>query len=292
METKPADSVPVEQLAQVFNSAYSTYPGGAVVNFTGGTLTAWFQRNLISLPHSYAFFHPDVEGGQENPVGYAFIAERDDRQGHCRLATFGIAKEAQGKRLGSKAIRHIVEDQKKRGIRVMELECVKQDVKTLGMYQRLGFEEVQELPEWEREAVPLESQDFEEDESLEECDVAEVDRLVREFGDENLPWQAYTVSASSSAEKGFKLGHAYCVISDPADQESDAITVVTVFVEREWRGKGEARRLVRAMLARFKGKKWETLGVFPRVYGDKLAKVAGAREVDMQQAQMRLELND
>lgn len=287
MESRPASSVTPAQLAQLFNSSFKGYIGGDV-NLNADTFTEWYEQHLISMAHSHVFFDASISG--DEPIAFCLIAEREDRPGHSRLGSMGVAGMAQGKRVGSKALATVVQRERERGVRVLELECIQSNVPALVMYQRMGFEIMRELPVWEREAVSVDSTEFADDPALEEVSVAEVDALVKKYAVADLPWQIWFVSKMSTAQRAFRLGHAWCATSDPEDGEKDMVKLATLLVEPEWRGRGEGTRLVRAMMGRFRGKKWIARGLFPREFGDGLARRVGAAELEVRQVQMRLEL--
>ncbi|KAL6862796.1 hypothetical protein ACO1O0_003034 [Amphichorda felina] len=287
MECRPASSLPAAQIAQLFNSSFTGYIAGDV-NFTAETFTAWAETNLVNLPRSYVFFDPSISA--DGPIAFGLIALREDQPRLSRLGTMGVAPIAQGKGVGTRALAMIVEREREAGQEELELECIQTNTRALAMYRRIGFKEMRELPGWEHEAVPAGSDEFRDDPALEEVTVAEVDALVKKHGAADMPWQVYFMSRLSIAQRAFRLGHAWCVTTDPEDKEKNEIKIASLIVEPEWRGQGEATRLARAMMGRFRGKKWCAPGVIPAEYGDGLAKKVGAVRPKIGQFQMRLKL--
>lgn len=179
--------------------------------------------------------------------------------------------------------------EKAQGIKILELECIQQNTPALKLYQRAGFETMRELLGWERD-VP-QPQEFSPDDAIEECSIAEVDELVKKYGAKDLSWQAWGFSRLPHADRGFKLGHAYCVVSDPDDEKSDTIKLWSLIVEPQHRGNGEAKRLAKAMMGKYTGKKWGVNPIFAKEYGDKLAQELGFSETKLTEYQMRLDIS-
>ncbi|KAI6785202.1 uncharacterized protein J7T54_006844 [Emericellopsis cladophorae] len=287
MESRPANDVSPGLLASLFNSAYSVYPSGSP-GFDAETMTAWLSRNRISLQRSHVFYSAD---GVDEALGIALVARRSDKPTHSRLAMIGIIPTAQGHGYGSEGVDLVISAERASGTEILELECLVNDTKALTMYQRRRFQAVLEMPEWESEVI--DQMEWHEDPgraTLKETTVDEVERIIEEHGDkERLPWQAYMLSSQRSAKRAFRLGHAYCAISDPDEEESgEPVSLASLIVEEECRGQGQAWDLIRCVLSRYKGRRWSVPGVFPR--SGLLGRLPGD-ETDHGQVLMRLKLN-
>ncbi|KAG9259198.1 uncharacterized protein F5Z01DRAFT_29551 [Emericellopsis atlantica] len=287
MKSRPAHEASPGLLASLFNAAYSVYPSGSP-GFDAETMTAWLIRNRISLQRSHVFYPGD---GPDEALGIALVARRSDKPTHSRLAMIGIIPTAQGHGYGSKGLDMVISAERASGTEVLELECLIDDTKALTMYHRRRFEAVLEMPEWESEVI--DQFEWHEDPgkaALEEITVGEVERIIEEHGDkERLAWQAYMLSSHRSAKRAFRLGHAYCAISDPDEEESgQPISLASLIVEEEYRGQGQAWDLIRCVLSRYKGRRWSVPGVFPR--SGLMGRLPG-EESDHGQVLMRLKLN-
>ncbi|KFH43702.1 hypothetical protein ACRE_055390 [Hapsidospora chrysogenum ATCC 11550] len=304
MESRPASSIPAAQLVRLVNSAFEGYVGGAV-NHDEETLTAWCQKHFMVLELSHVFFDTEgTNGGTDSsskndgnggePIAFGLIAVREDRPGQSRLGAFGVAGWAQGKGIGSRAMVMIVERERERGVEVLELECMQNNPRAVKMYRKLGFEVLRDLPGW---IVPLSERRDEvqhDDVALLEVTVDEVDGLVKKWAMADLPWQAWFVSTMGIAKRGFRLGHAWCVTSDPEGEAEGkgekTVELATLIVEPGWRRRGEGTRLIRAMMGRFSGRKWEVPAILPGEYVDELARRFGGERGEKAQYQMRLKL--
>jgi ribosomal protein S18 acetylase RimI-like enzyme len=307
MESRPASSIPLAQLVRLVNSAFEGYVGG-VVNHDEESLAAWCRKHFMVLELSHVFFDTGAtDGGADNngnndgnggePIAFGLIAVREDRPGQSRLAAFGVTGWAQGKGIGSRAMVMIAERERERGVEVLELECMQHNPRGVKMYQKLGFEVLRDLPGW---VVPLSEENEVQKQGddaaalLEEVTVEEVDALVKRWATADLPWQAWFVSTMAMAKRGFRLGHAWCVTSDPEGEAESkgekTVELATLIVEPGWRRRGEGTRLIRAMMGRFRGRKWEVPAILPAEYVNELARRFGAERGEKAQYQMRLKL--
>ncbi|KAI9903934.1 hypothetical protein N3K66_000463 [Trichothecium roseum] len=319
LKSRPASELTMDQLAALGSLAFSNYVAGPL-KFAGDTMMRYVQTNHVDLARSHIFYDAssssgggDGDGDGEN-LAFALVATREDRPRDARLAAFGVVPAAQGKGVGRRAVDMVVEAERARGTRVLELEVITANVAGVKLYERTGFGVVRELYAWERPAEDVyrappspEGQkggDGEEEETLRECSVEEVSRLVRADGDAGeLTFQAYLFADNPSSQLAFRRGRAYAVISDPAaaaDDDDGIISVMTLFVEPGHRGKGEAAGLIRAVLERYAGeqqqqqqqqrKKWLAKAWFDRSVGEGLARTAGFRKYHLSQYLMRRDL--
>lgn len=285
MESRPASTASSAQLAEVWNAAFSDYVGGSV-NFNAETVSLWFSKNFISLPRSHVFFLPSEP---DKLIAFCLIAIRDDKPGESRIPMMGVVPSARGG-TGSRAVNEVIRAEKAHGTKLIELECIQNNPLGLNLWKRKGFTILREIPGWERDAPP--AGEFASNSELQDCSIGEVDLLVQKHGAKDLAWQAWGFGPRATPKtRAFKLGHAYCVVSDPRDKEEDTVTMHSLFVDPEWRLKGEATKLVKAMMGNFPGMKWEASPIFAKEYGDGIARRLGFREDKSKQYQMRLTLD-
>lgn len=286
MESKPATSATSAQLAEVFNSAFSDYVGGSV-DFDAESLETWFSKNFVSRSRSRVVFS---SSNPDQLAAYCFISVKDANPYESRIPIMGVAPFARGTGTGSRLLDDVIKAEKSLGATTIELECIKDNPLALNMYKRRNFMSLRELWGWERDApVPGE---FSNEPELQDCTIEEVDALVKKHGAKDLPWQAMEFYKRLGPNmRAVRLGPAYCVVTDPSDPDADTVTLHSFIVDPAERNQGHARKMIRAMLGTFPGKKWEVPGIFPREYGDNMAKELGFRESEGNQFQMRLSLN-
>ncbi|KAK2834891.1 hypothetical protein FQN49_006808 [Arthroderma sp. PD_2] len=282
MESRPASELPVAQVAALFNKSFEGYIWSAVpANFSEESFSEAIRLNFISLPRSHVFYAADKPS---EPVGLAIIAVRPDKPTETRLLAMGIFKSARGKSAGTAAVRIILDAEKACGMERVGWECVKQNTAAVKLYRRAGSTTIRELFGWQRE--PTAEGEFKTSPDLKSCTFEEIDLLVKTHSAKNLPWQAWGFAKKPEENRAFRLGDAYCVVTDPEDKEKDAIRLECLIVDPRSRGKGEARRLVEAMLGRYPGKKWVVLPRFPREYGESIAAHFGFKAMEVSQYQM------
>lgn len=89
MQSRPASDLSFQQLATLFNDAFTGYIGGSF-NFSAEALEKWIPNNCISLARSHVFYHAPEAANNDEYVAFAFIALRHDKPNHARLAVMGL----------------------------------------------------------------------------------------------------------------------------------------------------------------------------------------------------------
>lgn len=285
MESKPATDLSLEQLASVFNEGFENYMG-QVPHQNATILPAVLHSHFVSLERSRIYFSNDADG---TPVARAFalVSVREDRPTAVRLGGMAVTPVARGKGAGKQILAEIMQLEREAGSKTMDLECFKINAPALALYRRMGFETVYETAGWERGVVgPIE---FDQNPGLERTTTDEVIEICKNHADDEITWQAYGWSRTVRENtRAYKLGHAYGVID--VGEGEEPMRMLTLVVEKEHRGKGEARALVRAVLAKYSGKRWVINPRFPKHVGAKLAAECGFRDHELQQFLMRVQL--
>ncbi|TWU78481.1 hypothetical protein ED733_008950 [Metarhizium rileyi] len=283
MESRPISELSTGQIADLFNKSFEDYVG-ATVKFTAESMASYIDLNYISTSRGHAFYSSERPN---EPIGFAFIAVRPDKPTETRLGAMGMVKASRGKGLGPKALRMVFDAEKARGTSVVGFECIQQNAPAVKMYKNAGCVITRELLGWQY--TPKE-EEFSTDPELKVCSFEEIDLLVKMHAAADLPWQAWGFSRNTETNRAFSLGDAYCVVTDPEDRQKDTVKLVCLIVKPQSRGKGEATRLVKATMAQFPGKKWMAPPIFPKEYGERLARRLGFEETDMTQYQLEMKL--
>lgn len=279
MELIAADELTSSQLAGLFSQAYSDYVLGRV-KLGPESFSAWCRNNLVSLTRSIIALDPE-------PVGFIMMSCRDDRPIETHVAAMGVVPRFRRRSYALQMLTVLAKNERAHGVQTIDPDTFDNNVAAFEVFRKAGFLVIHDLPGWER-ATP-EANEFGVDGSLIECPMAQVNTLVRRFAEDNLPWQTHEFILLPQAENAFKLGHAYCVVSDPYSSR-DNIKLQCLFVEPEWRRRGEVTKLVKAMMARFPGKKWGANPIFPGEYARGIAGRLGFQLSAMSQKQMQLKL--
>lgn len=267
-EYRPAD------LAALFNRAFANYLAGSI-NMDTPIFAGFVARESIDLGLS------QVAVRDSKPVGFGLIA----RQGwSSRLAGMGVVPEAAGQGVGRWLLGQLVDEARARGDRLMELEAFEQNTPAVRLYESAGFKVVRRLYGYEvQNAHGLLG-----DVALESVDITEIGRVVAFYGDRDLPWQisGLTIARFSPPHLGYRMEHAYTVISPPTNP---TIVIRALFVLPEFRRQGEAARLLSHLFAIYPDKRWLVPQVCPEEYGYIYERFGFTRSA-LNQYQMRLNL--
>jgi ribosomal protein S18 acetylase RimI-like enzyme len=204
----------------------------------------------------------------------------------CRLAAMAIVPEARGQGVGTWLVHRLVEEAGQRGERRMVLEVIEQNTAGVRLYEGCGFRLVRRLVGYAGpgHAGPGHAGAAAD---LEEVDVRQVARLVTAHGLPDLPWQ---ISGESLAlvgppSRGFRLGAAYAVISNP---EAPRVGIRALVVVPAARGRGQGAALLGALMARYPDREWSMPALCPEELAG-LLKSAGLERDELSQRQMALE---
>lgn len=296
MDIRFGSDFTVEQLAECSNDAFANYIGGPIV-FTPEDLAAYLPINGIQLARSPIMYDTDTN----RPIGFAFMAYRDDLPTEARLGGMGVVADWVGKGVGTKLLTAVIDATRSDGIKTIWLEVFQQNAPAVKLYTRFGFEIVRPLVGWEKpaaaaddtDAAPQQQQQQLPSQDLEETTPAEVLALVRKHAAEDLPWQLWSqfgLTKKPLKSRVFRLGQAYCAVTDPEDESKNTASLQALIVEPEARGRGQGTALLRAVLEKFPGKAWQVPRTVPQEYGDVIAQRLGFTLYTLNQYQMRLRI--
>ena len=110
------------------------------------------QIDVLSLKEATAFFAEQTfTGGAEEDgviVGLDILHTNNiGRCGHIANASYAVAADQRGKRIGEKLVVHSLEMAKESGFRIMQFNAVVADNKgAISLYKKLGFKELGTIP--------------------------------------------------------------------------------------------------------------------------------------------------
>lgn len=267
-----ASNYSVPQLADLMNRGFEGY--FISVELDASALFEIIRRNGIDLLESRIIL-ADGEA-----VGLALIARRGWTS---RLAAMGIVTSARNGGVGTWTMERLIEEARARGEKEMVLEVIQQNTAGVKLYQKVGFKTVRNLYGYKLEKPQIESTD-----ALQELDIRDYAHLVTLHGLSNLPWQASGETASNFTppSRAYRLGDAYCLISNPS---VDHVAISSLLVLPDGRGRGQAVRLLKTVFAAFPGKVWHVSALCPEEVGFVFEK-AGMKREELSQFQMGLKL--
>jgi ribosomal protein S18 acetylase RimI-like enzyme len=194
-----------------------------------------------------------------------------------------LIPEARGQGIGRWCMTQLVDEARARGERMMVLEVIEQNTPAVRLYQGCGFRTLRRL-------VSLEASGLRKTtcSELEEVDLYQVALLVTMFGLPDLPWQisGETLAQSGPPSRAYRLGNAFVAISNP---DEDQVAIRSLLVKPQSRGKGQAARLLEAVMAKHPDKIWRVPALCPEEVGGVFEKV-GFEEGSLSQFQMAIDL--
>jgi ribosomal protein S18 acetylase RimI-like enzyme len=218
------------------------------------------------------------------PVGVLLLVRRGWRS---RVAGMGFAPEVRGQGLGRQALLETIREAKERRERTLFLEVFEQNAPAVHLYTGLGFQTMRRLVGYRRDA----GEAAESADRLEEIDPLDFARAAARDGEPDLPWMLTpeTLSAITWPARAFRLGeHAYGLIPDSA---AEKLVLTALVVSREHRRQGWGTRLVRALDAAFPGRPWSIPPIVPEELAPGFFASLGWGGWEINQLEMRLELD-
>lgn len=110
------------------------------------------QIDVLSLKEATAFFAEQTFTGVAEEDGvivglYILHPNNIGRCGHIANASYAVAADQRGKRIGEKLVVHSLEMAKESGFRIMQFNAVVADNKgAISLYKKLGFKELGTIP--------------------------------------------------------------------------------------------------------------------------------------------------
>jgi ribosomal protein S18 acetylase RimI-like enzyme len=244
------------------------------IAFTPAVLARGVRVHGLDLGTSRVVYRDDV------PIGIALLAHRGWT---TRLAAMGIAAASRHAGTGQWLLERILAEGRQRGDRRFVLEVITDNRPAFRVYEKAGFAIQRRLLGYQgRDLAGASAQ------GVEEVDVLDVARLVVQEGMPDLPWQ---VSGETVAQLGppavaFRLGDAFAVL-EPQETQVELLGLV---VRPQARRRGEATRLLRALIALHAGKSWKIAARVPEEIPPSLFTRLGFVPEPLSQWQMVLNL--
>lgn len=268
LRLEPVLDHPIPTLCEVGTDAFTGYLAG------GMTLTPTLLSYLCAVDAADLRLSRMVMHGDE-PVGFALMAQRGRT---TRLIVFGVIRAWQEKKVGREAIGLLLDEARQRGDERMLLECFEQNERGIRLYTSFGFKPIRRLFGWGAEDLNGIPGD------LVEVDTSEVAHVGMMTPTGNWPWQggAHAALRHGPPSRGYRLGDAYASISDPS---VEVLTIRHLAVHPGFHRKGEATRLVGALVAAHPGKKWRIGQIVPEEFSP-IFERNGFSRLDLNQFQM------
>lgn len=252
----------LEATAQVLTRGFSDY--FVPITSSPAILLGMVRADSVDLAASRVL----VRDGQ--PIAAALIARRGWTS---RLAGMAVVPEARHGGVGRVMVEHLLNEARARGERTMVLEVIEQNDPAVKLYERCGFTRIRRLTGHSRRAA-AEAQGS--NAALEQIDPRALAQLIAVHGLPDLPWQvsAETVAQTTPPAVALRLGASAVLLSDPT---ASVVGIRALVTEREARGQGGSRTLLRAVMARFPGREWRASAIFPEEMSEAFTSVGLVR---------------
>lgn len=273
LSVRPAIDVPLNDLIDLWNSAFADYVTGPV-RFTTSLMAQFLYASDINLNFSQVAFADD------RPAGIAMVS----RQGWTvRLAGMGVGADFQGKGIGKYLLSQLLDQARGRGDRQYVLEAFEQNERAVKLYENMGFQITDRLMGYTAEQLAGDP-----DPALTEIDIYEVAQALMQHGDPKLPWQVSSshIIRYGAPTRAYRLGDAVAAISDP---NAANIRLIAMIVPPAQQHKGEGSRLLRVLAGNYAGKQWFVPPICPQRFGNFLLK-HGFKQDRLNQVLMEIDL--
>lgn len=275
----PAMTAPDVTLASALNAPFPVLAEAMARGFEGyfvpipsdpGVFAARVRQEQIDLASSLVAL-----GAAGEAVGLALVARRGTTD---RVAAMGVALPWRGRGVGDALLRRLALDARARGARRLLLEVVEQNAPAVALYGKHGFAVTRRLVGHEGALPPGDAAD------LHEWDVEAFADLAARDGDPALPWQLHvaTLGALTPPSCALRLGPAAALVNTAGE----AVVVRGLVVERARRREGHGTRLLRALAARFEGRRLAVPAVVPEGPQDAFLRAAGLERSALSQFEM------
>jgi ribosomal protein S18 acetylase RimI-like enzyme len=269
-EFKPASTYSTLQIVDLLTRSFEGYL--VPIHIDESALLTMLRRDGIDLHQSRILMKGD------EPIGVALIARRGWTS---RLAAMGILSHARNSGAGTWAMQNLIDQALARGDREMTLEVIEQNMAGVKLYEKVGFNKIRRLVGYKLENPQVDSKD-----ELQEVDIYELASLIISHGLKDLPWQlsGTTIAQHTPPSCAFRLGDAYCLISNP---EAEHVLISSVLLKANSHETAQSSALLRAVFFRFLHKVWHVSAIFPEEMGV-IFEQAGMQREEISQWQMTL----
>jgi ribosomal protein S18 acetylase RimI-like enzyme len=269
----PASGIDVGALADIITRSFEDY--FVEIRADEASLARMIRSDGIDLHASRVVMRGD------DPIGVVLVALRG---WSARIVAMAVAREDRGAGVGSWALKGVLQDLDERGFRAVWLEVIEQNDAGVRLYASSGFERVRRLVGYRADAAAATAIAAAAEDLL-EIDPRTVGVAMTLSGNDDLPWQlsGETLSHACPPARAYRLDAAMCIVSDPS---AERVALTAVVVPPAAQRRGEASRLIRAVLAAHPGREWRVAEIMPEAVGGLFGRLGFARS-GLTQLQMR-----
>jgi ribosomal protein S18 acetylase RimI-like enzyme len=171
VDVRPASSLPLAELAALFNAGYEGY----VIPFRLDEPALRWMITVFDIDRDASL----VAFDDGEPVGFANLALRGDK---AWVGGVGVVTKARRRGIGETLMHALHVEATARGVTEVWLEVIEQNDAAFRLYDKLGYEVVREVEVWSLPAAPPHG-------SAQEVDAQRARARVRELRRSREPWQ-------------------------------------------------------------------------------------------------------
>ena len=260
-----AHDVPLAAQAVTFTEAFRGYLGGSFA-MDAATLGRFIHAQGIDL--CYSRFARSAAG----LCGFGYITRTGDLS---RLAGMGVLAASRRTGVARGVLRHLLDEARARGDRMMVLEVIEQNPPACALYEKEGFRSVTRLCGWRR---PPSGTTTDQPQQFSEISLAAASQIpsAREFPE--LPWQiSRHAVAKLESGRAFASDRALAVISEPTVAGPIRIHAVS------------SRQALSAVLQRHLDREFFARPLFPENFGPEIFEPLGFTKEPLTQWLMQYE---
>ena len=169
LELRPAASLSIERLAALFTAGYEDY-------------YTQVQVDAAALEYMVRAWDLDLEAARVairdgEPIGVCMLGVRGDESW---IGGLGVVVHERRHGVGEQLMHAVLDEARARSVREVRLEVIRENVRAIPLYERLGFERTRGLELWLLDGAPG---------SVEEIPAAEAHARVRSLRTHREPWQ-------------------------------------------------------------------------------------------------------
>ncbi len=265
----PLSAVDAGTAAAAFNAAYENYV--VPVSFTAEALQQRMRADSVDPASSTVYLDGD------RPAGLLLVARRGRIS---RIAAIGFSPALRGSGLGRRALEAAMSQAGERRDDRILLEVITSNAPAVALYRKLGFVVRRDLAGYRSPEG-----DSPQDVSLAEVDLDDARSMLSAFSDDDLPWQLQPASftAATPTVKALSLaGEAVALV----DEAAAGPRLLSLAVDPAARGRGLARRLLRAIAGRYPVGGISIVAVVPERTGTPVFASAGWTRTEIGQHEM------
>lgn len=269
---EPATSYSIDDLVELFNRSFEGYL--VPLEMTADRLSRMVRSDSVDLATSLVLC---LAG---RPAGLILVGIRG---WSLRVSAMGVVAAGRGHGLGRRLMEAVIAGSEESGIRRMILEVIETNTAARTLYEHLGFEASQRLVGYERPAGDDPPSNGDE---LKEVDPRKLAKIVEYEAPSNLPWQlaAETIAAAGPPSVALRLeDKAYAMVHRVLP---DRAVLTTVLVPHAVRRQGWGLSILRALFARYPGRRWELPARTPENLAPGFFERAGFSRIEMAQLEM------